>query len=60
MPINETGHLVLHNVADEELYVGVDGITRPYAVVYPGYVILLVSSIYSRLRILERTCLKHL
>ncbi|KAL5317536.1 hypothetical protein ACEPPN_014631 [Leptodophora sp. 'Broadleaf-Isolate-01'] len=29
--------LILHNVPDDELYVGDDGITRPYAVVYPRY-----------------------
>ncbi|RDW80167.1 hypothetical protein BP6252_04805 [Coleophoma cylindrospora] len=28
--------LILHNVPDEELYVGEDGIQRPYAMVFPG------------------------
>ena len=27
--------LILHNVPDEELYVGDDGIQRPYALVFP-------------------------
>ena len=27
--------LILHNVPDEELYVGDDGIRRPYAMVFP-------------------------
>ena len=31
--------LILHNVPDEELYVGEDGIQRPYAMVFPGYAI---------------------
>jgi hypothetical protein len=30
--------LILHNVPDDELYVGEDGIQRPYAMVFPGYV----------------------
>lgn len=30
--------LILHNVPDEELYVGDDGIKRPYAMVFPQYV----------------------
>jgi hypothetical protein len=30
--------LILHNVPDEELYVGDDGIQRPYAMLFPGYV----------------------
>lgn len=30
--------LILHNVPDEELYVGDDGIQRPYAMVFPQYV----------------------
>lgn len=29
--------LILHNVPDEELYVGEDGIQRPYAMVFPQY-----------------------
>lgn len=29
--------LILHNVPDEELYVGEDGVQRPYAMVFPGY-----------------------
>ncbi|TVY27021.1 Nucleoporin [Lachnellula hyalina] len=28
--------LILHNVPDEELYVGDDGIQRPYAMLFPG------------------------
>jgi hypothetical protein len=28
--------LILHNVPDEELYVGDDGIQRPYAMYFPG------------------------
>ncbi|KAF4610403.1 hypothetical protein G7Y89_g15716 [Cudoniella acicularis] len=28
--------LILHNVPDEELYVGEDGIQRPYAMLFPG------------------------
>jgi hypothetical protein len=27
--------LILHNVPDEECYVGEDGIKRPYAMIYP-------------------------
>lgn len=27
--------LILHNVPDEELYIGEDGIQRPYAMLYP-------------------------
>ena len=27
--------LILHNVPDDELYVGEDGVTRPYAMVFP-------------------------
>jgi hypothetical protein len=30
--------LILHNVPDEELYVGDDGIQRPYAMVFPQYI----------------------
>lgn len=29
--------LILHNVPDDELYVGDDGIQRPYAMVFPQY-----------------------
>jgi hypothetical protein len=29
--------LILHNVPDEELYVGEDGVQRPYAMLFPGY-----------------------
>jgi hypothetical protein len=29
--------LILHNVPDEELYVGEDGVQRPYAMVFPQY-----------------------
>jgi hypothetical protein len=28
--------LILHNVPDDELYVGDDGVQRPYAIVFPG------------------------
>jgi len=31
--------LILHNVPDDELYVGDDGIQRPYAMVFPQYVL---------------------
>jgi hypothetical protein len=31
--------LILHNVPDEELYVGDDGVQRPYAMVFPQYVL---------------------
>lgn len=27
--------LILHNVPDEELYIGEDGVQRPYAMLYP-------------------------
>jgi hypothetical protein len=27
--------LILHNVPDEELYVGDDGITRPFGMIFP-------------------------
>lgn len=30
--------LILHNVPDDELYVGDDGIQRPYAMVFPQFV----------------------
>jgi hypothetical protein len=33
--------LILHNVPDDELYIGEDGIQRPYAMIYPEYVHLL-------------------
>jgi hypothetical protein len=29
--------LILHNVPDDELYIGEDGVQRPYAMVFPGY-----------------------
>lgn len=32
--------LILHNVPDDELYIGEDGIQRPYAMIYPEYVYL--------------------
>ncbi|KAL2068963.1 hypothetical protein VTL71DRAFT_15301 [Oculimacula yallundae] len=28
--------LILHNVPDDELYIGDDGVTRPYAMIYPS------------------------
>ena len=28
--------LILHNVPDDELYVGEDGVQRPYAMIFPG------------------------
>lgn len=31
--------LILHNVPDEELYIGEDGVQRPYAMIYPQYAI---------------------
>lgn len=37
--------LILHNVPDEELYVGDDGIQRPYAMVFPQYVLLHVDKL---------------
>lgn len=30
--------LILHNVPDDELYVGDDGVQRPYAMVFGQYV----------------------
>ena len=30
--------LILHNVPDDELYVGDDGVQRPYAMVFAQYV----------------------
>lgn len=30
--------LILHNVPDDELYVGDDGVKRPYAMVFPQLV----------------------
>lgn len=35
---NTMAPLILHNVPDEELYIGDDGIKRPYAMVFPQYV----------------------
>lgn len=35
--------LILHNVPDEELYVGDDGVQRPYAMVFPQLVNPLLS-----------------
>lgn len=35
--------LILHNVPDEELYIGEDGIQRPYAMIYPQYVSLYLG-----------------
>lgn len=32
--------LILHNVPDDERYVGDDGVVRPYAMVFPQYVCL--------------------
>jgi hypothetical protein len=34
--IDDMPPLILHNVPDEELYVGEDGVQRPYAMVFPG------------------------
>ena len=36
--------LILHNVPDEELYVGEDGVKRPYALVFPQYVLAFQPS----------------
>ncbi|KAL7620997.1 hypothetical protein AAE478_008308 [Parahypoxylon ruwenzoriense] len=36
--------LILHNVPDEELYTGDDGIQRPYAMIWPEYVSASSSS----------------
>lgn len=33
--------LILHNVPDEELYIGEDGVQRPYAMIYPQSVLVL-------------------
>lgn len=35
--------LILHNVPDEECYVGEDGIKRPYAMIYPYASVLCLS-----------------
>lgn len=35
--------LILHNVPDDELYVGDDGVRRPYAMVFPQYETLPVT-----------------
>ena len=35
--------LILHNVPDDELYVGDDGVQRPYAMVFPQCVLSRVS-----------------
>lgn len=29
--------LILHNVPDEEQYIGEDGVQRPYAMIWPQY-----------------------
>ena len=36
--------LILHNVPDDELYVGDDGVQRPYAMVFPQCVLSDSSS----------------
>lgn len=36
--------LILHNVPEDELYIGDDGIKRPYAMVFPQYVLLDTGS----------------
>lgn len=33
--------LILHNVPDEERYIGDDGVVRPYAMIYPQFVLSL-------------------
>ena len=35
---NKMRPLILHNVPEEELYTGEDGIQRPYAMIFPEYV----------------------
>lgn len=30
--------LILHNVPEDELYIGDDGVTRPFAMLFPEYV----------------------
>lgn len=54
--------LILHNVPDEECYVGEDGVKRPYAMYFNTYVKspgLLCSSILSDtdmlMRVLDKT-----
>lgn len=36
--------LILHNVPEEELYIGEDGVQRPYAMIYPQYASLALES----------------
>ena len=36
--------LILHNVPDEERYVGDDGLTRPYAMLFAQYVFASIAS----------------
>lgn len=40
--------LILHNVPDEELYIGEDGVQRPYAMIYPQYASLVSASASSQ------------
>lgn len=40
--------LILHNVPDEELYIGEDGVQRPYAMIYPQYAPLFLASASSQ------------
>jgi hypothetical protein len=42
--------LILHNVPDEEQYIGEDGVQRPYAMIWPQYV-----PIYPSLSHLQKT-----
>lgn len=37
--------LILHNVPDEERYVGDDGLTRPYAMLFGQYVLSCLSTL---------------
>jgi hypothetical protein len=50
--------LILHNVPDEELYIGDDGVQRPYAVLFGQYVYessLLLGERTSNCRLTDRT-----
>lgn len=38
--------LILHNVPDDELYVGDDGVKRPYAMVFPQYVFIAHQCVF--------------
>lgn len=42
--------LILHNVPDEERYVGDDGLTRPYAMIFGQYVAQPTAALVSASR----------